>query len=147
MRSKTSWSLAAVFLIVLAVAVGRWLLWYAPPLRPSSDYTVTYSVDNQSHSDAQLFRPVGISSRYYILVPSSSRPEYRWFVVDFANGLAALPLFGVTCPCGSPCVHRDQALGVQLTGSKVGDHWQVSVTPDAASFSNRTMSVSLTRSH
>ena len=145
MKAKKPLVLAAAFFAAVAVAIALWLLWYAPPLRLSSDYSVSYTVSGTPHSDAQIFRPVGVASRYYILVPAPSAPQYRWFVVDFSRSIAALPSFGVTCPCGSPCVHRDQALGMQLTDAKTEDHWQVSITPDAVQFSNADMSVHLTK--
>ena len=136
---------AGVLLAAVVAAIALWLLWYAPPLRKSSDYSVTYSVSGKTYSDAQLFRPIGIPSRYYISIPSNSAPNYPWFAVDFPLGIVALPGFGVTCPCGSPCVHRDQPVGVLLTDGKVEDHWRVSFTSDGVHFSNGTMSVSLTK--
>lgn len=143
MKRKKPLIIAAVLLAVIIAACVGALLWYAPPLHKSSDYSVTYSISGRSYSDAQLFRPVGIQSRYYISIPSPSLPRYHWFVVDFTYKIAALPLFGVTCPCGSPCVHRDQALGVFLTDAKTEDHWKVSFTTNGVEFSNGTMSVSL----
>ena len=145
MKAKKPLVLAAAAFVAVAVAIALGLLWYAPPLRLSSDFSVSYTVSGQAHSDAQLFRPVGIWSRYYILVPSPPAPQYRWFVVDFSRSVAAIPLFGVTCPYGSPCVHRDQALGILLTDAKTEDHWRVSVTPDDVQFSNADMSVHLTK--
>jgi len=143
---KTKKRLMAVAVIVaLVVAVGLWLLWNAPPLLASSDYLVTYSVSGEPHSDAQLFRAVGIPSRYYISLPSPPAPQYRWFAVDFSNHLVALPAFGVTCPCGSPCVHRDQAFGLVLPDAKTGDIWKVTFVPNGVEFSNATLLVRLTK--
>ena len=138
--------LAVALSAALAVAVALSLiLWYAPPLRPAADYSVTYTVSGQLYSDAQLFQPFGMASRRYIFFPSPSAPQYRWLVVDFSRNVAALPLFGVTCPCGSPCIHRDQNLGVLLTDAKIEDTWQVSVTRNAVELSNGTMSVFLAK--
>ena len=142
---KTKLLIVAGVLLPIVAAVALSLLWYAPPLRKSSDYSVTYSVSGKSYSDGQLFRPFGIPSRYYISIPTPSAPLYHWFVVDFSLRVAAHPQFGVTCPCGSPCVHRDQSLGLLLTDAKTEDHWRVSFTSDGVQFSNGTMSVSLTK--
>jgi hypothetical protein len=135
----------AAFVVALALGVTLGLLWYAPPLRGSSDYTVRYAVDGVAHKDAQLFRPLGISSRYYLFIPSPSTPQYQWIVVDFDRRVAAVPLFGVTCPCGSPCVHRGQALGVLLTDPKTEDHWDVGFSKTSVHLSNRAISITLTR--
>ena len=137
--------IVAGVLLPIVAAVALSLLWYAPPLRKSSDYSVTYSVSGKSYSDGQLFRPFGIPSRYYISIPTPSAPRYHWFVVDFSLRVAAHPQFGVTCPCGSPCIHRDQPLGLFLTDAKTEDHWRVCFTSDGVQFSNGTMSVSLTK--
>ena len=137
--------IAVALLLPLVVAIGLWLLWYAPPLRHSSDYAVTYSISGEPHSDAKLFRPVGMASRYYISIPFPSAPQYHWFVVDFSRRLVALPAFGVTCPYGSPCVHRDQALGIVLPDAKTEDTWNVTFAGNSVQFSNATLSVSLAK--
>ena len=145
MKSKKPLTIVGILLVVIVAVVALWLLWYAPPLQKSSDYSVTYSVSGKSYSDAQLFRPIGIPSRYYISIPTPSAPRYHWFVVDFSLHVAAHPLFGVTCPCGSPCIHRDQPLGLFLTDAKTEDHWRVCFTSDGVQFSNGTMSVTLSK--
>jgi len=145
MKAKKPLAIGVASFVAVVVAIVLLLLWYAPPLRLSSDFSVGYTVSGHTHTDAQLFRPVGISSRYYIFVPSPSASRYRWFVVDFSRNVAALPPIGVTLIGGSPCVHRDQVLGVLLTDAKTEDHWQVSVTPDDVQFSNADMSVHLTK--
>jgi len=145
MKNKKLLISGAVLLTVILAACALLLLWYAPPLRKSSDYSVAYTVSGRSFSNAQLFRPVGIQSRYYISIPSPSVGYYRWFVVDFAYKIAAHPMFGVTCLFGSPCVHRDQSIGLPLTDAKTEDHWKVSFNTSGVEFSNGTMSVSLVR--
>jgi hypothetical protein len=136
---------AAALIVVILAAIALWLLWYAPPLRPSSDYSVAYSVSGQPHLDARLYRPVGIPSRYYIYVPAPSAPRYHWFLVDFSTRVAFHPSFGGTCPWGSPCVNRDQQLGLPLTDAKTEDTWQVSFNVNGVQFSNATLAVSLTK--
>jgi len=131
--------------MAVAIAFVLGLFWYAPPLRPAADYAVTYTVSGQAYSDAQLFQPTGMASRRYILLPSPSASQYRWLVVDFSRGVAAMPLLNAHWWSGSPCIHRDQNLGVLLTDAKTEDHWQVSVAQDAVQLSNGTMSVSLAK--
>ena len=145
MKAKKTLWIAGGFLTAIVAAVALWLLWYSPPLRASSDCIVTYTVSGIPHSDAQLFRPVGVPSRYYISLASPSAPQYRWFVVDFSRQLVALPSFGVTCPYGSPCIHRDQPLGLVLPDAKTEDVWEVSFAGNAVHFSNAKLSVNVTK--
>ncbi len=71
MKAKKPLVLATASFAAVVAAIALWLLWYAPPLRLSSDYSVSYTVSGQAHSDAQLFRPVGIS---FALLHSRSFP-------------------------------------------------------------------------
>jgi hypothetical protein len=133
-------------LLILGVAMfALWLLWHAPPLRPSSDYSVTYFVAGELHSDAQLFRPIGFSARYYIFVPSPAESRYRWFAVDFGRHLAARPAVKPRGPFGGPSINRDQPIGILLTQPKIEDTWEVSFTERGVHFSNATLSVSLAK--
>lgn len=145
MKPRKLLLVGVVWITAVAVGVAFLVVLFAPPLRPAADYSVTYSVSGQTNADAQLFQPLGMASRRYVLIPASPQYQYRWLVVDFTRGVAAIPLFGVTCPCGSPCIHRDQGLGVLLTDAKTEDHWVVSVTREVVHLSNDTLSVTLTR--
>jgi hypothetical protein len=138
-----------VFAVSVIAAIWLYLLWYAPPLRRTKNFRISYSITGQIHSDAEVFQPFGVPSRCYILIPSPPVPDYyHWFVVDFSRRLVALPSFGVTCPCGSPCMHRDQEIGIVIPDmqKKIGDDiWQVSVDSNGANFSDGNLSVTLTK--
>jgi len=137
------------FVLVPVAAIWLYLLWYAPPLWKTRRFSASYTISGELHTDAQVFQPVGFPSRCYISIPSSSVPDYyHWFVVDFSRHIVALPSFGVTCPCGSPCIHRDQEIGLVIPDmdKKIGDDvWNVAVNANSAQFSNGTLSVSLTQ--
>ncbi len=143
MKRKWRIILGCVGLILASIFVG--LLWFAPPLLRSSNYTVSYVVDGLEFDDAEVFKPLGISSRYYVRFPSAKNRFYRWIGIDFERGIAAIPLFPVKCPCGSPCIHRDQAFGIHLTSGKMESDWRVSVTRENVNLISSEMSVTIIR--
>jgi hypothetical protein len=104
-------------------------------------------ISGVAQSGAELFRPVGFPSRYFISIPRQPQPDldYRWFMVDFDGRFAAHPSFGTTCPFGSPCLDRGRAFGLLLTDPKLEDHWKVDFTSNGVEFSNGTLTIGLTQ--
>ena len=49
------------------------------------------------------------------------------------------------CPCGSPCIHRDQAFGIRQTSGKMESDWRVSVTRENVNLISSEMLVTMER--
>ena len=120
------------------------LAFVAPPLIPSSAYTVRYAVYDIAKHDARVYKPFLISKRYYVHLSSTGRTEVSWFGVDFERGLAFAPSNPYFCPLGFYFLHRDQSVGVDLRDKKVGD-WTVDFTDRGVAFSGEGLSVSFQR--
>ena len=143
MKRKWRIILGCVGLILASIFVA--LLWLAPPLLRSSNYTVSYVVDGLEFDDAEVFKPLGISSRYYVRFPSAKNRFYRWIGIDFERGVAAMAFLTEESFWGTPSIRRDQRVGLLLTNGKLGEDWQVSVTRDVVNLVSSRMSVMMER--
>lgn len=129
-------------LAVIGLAVAIWLK--PPLLRHASPY-VSYTFGGRTLTDATLYRPLSVPTRFYVGLPEKLAGRYQWFTVDRRHEIVALadghP--GDTF-LGWPAVWRNAPLGLDLEFRKIdGVEWQVSFFKDAIVFSNDVLSVRL----
>ncbi len=126
-------------LAVIGVAVA---VWYQPPLILADFPYVSYQFVGQTFTDAQLFRPLAMPTRYYIRLPKKLADRYEWFAVDRRREVAALTVAPHHRFLGRDAVKRSDPLGLDLEFRKL-DHaeWQVFFLKDAIVFSNTVLTV------
>lgn len=132
---------AAAALFVLAAAVA---IWFQPPLLKSGFPYLSYTFQNRPFTDAELYRPLAMPTRYYIKLPHELALRYQWFAVDRRREVAALAKAPVRSFFGLPAIRRGDALGLDLEFTKLDNsEWQVAFNPDSIVFSNAVLSVRL----
>lgn len=135
---------AGILVAVAVLALGA-AVWLMPPLFRASRPTLTYAVGDQTYTNAALFRPLAMPSRYYIELPRLIAGRYRWFVVDRRREIAAIltnapssTLFGL------PAIRRNDPLGIDLEFRKMDNsEWRVSFSPTDILFTNAILKVRL----
>jgi len=132
----------ALALLAVALAVALWL---KPPLLRNTSPYVSYTFKGQTFTDATLYRPLSVPTRFYVGLPEKLDGRYQWFTVDRRREIAALadgpP---VDTFLRWPAVWRNAPLGLDLEFRKIdGAEWQVSFLKDAVVFSNDVLSVRL----
>ena len=130
---------AAFALAVIGIAAA---LWYKPPLTSAAFPYVSYRFQGQTFTDAQLFRPVAMPTRYYIRLPKKLADRYEWFAVDRRLEVAALTIAPRHRFLWGDAIKRSDPLGLDLEFRKL-DHseWQVHFLADAIVFSNAVLAV------
>lgn len=129
----------ALALAVIGVAA---VIWFKPPLTLTDFPYVSYQFQGQTFTDAQLFRPLAMPTRYYIRLPQKLADRYEWFAVDRRREVVALTLAPRHRLLGRDAIKRSDPLGLDLEFRKL-DHseWQVYFFTDAVVFSNAVLSV------
>lgn len=131
---------AALFVLVLAAAI-----WYQPPLFRSASPTVSYTFQGKIFTDATLYRPLAMPTRYYIRLPHELARRYAWFAVDRRREVVAL----LEKPphrrfFNAYAVRRGDPFGLDLEFTKIdGLEWQVAFHDQSVVFSNAILSVRL----
>ncbi len=130
---------AALALGVISIGAA---IWYQPPLTLADFPYVSYHFQGQTFTDAQLFRPLAMPTRYYIRLPKKLAARYEWFAVDRRREVAALTLAPDHRFLGRDAIKRSDPLGLDLEFRKL-DHseWQVHFLADAIVFSNAVLTV------
>lgn len=140
---KRTFKRIALMVTLLGVVALILSLFFIRPLLPSSAYTVTAVLDGHPIK-AELFHFPFKSGLYYVYLPEAQPNRYRWFGVAFSRKsvFSSGPYSGWW---GIRYMHTDQANGgVNLTNSKIEDHWKVSFPSAGVQFSNASLTVTLT---
>ena len=126
-------------LLVIGVAAA---IWYKPPLTLTDFPYLSYQFQGQTFTDAQLFRPLAMPTRFYIRLPKKLADRYEWFAVDRRREVAALATAPSHRFLGRDAIKRSDPLGLDLEFRKL-DHseWQVYFLPDSVVFSNSVLAV------
>jgi len=132
---------AALACVVVGLGTA---IWIKPPLIRADFPRVTYQFEGETRSDAHLFRPLAMPTRYYIQLPRELAGRYGWFAVDRRREVAALAEAPRHRLLGLRAIKRSDPLGLDLEFRKL-DHseWQVHFLDDAILFSNAVMAVRL----
>jgi hypothetical protein len=130
----------ALIIILFAVAI---LL--TPPLLKSDFPRVSYIYNGTTYTNAVLYRPLAMPTRYYIQLPEKLAGRYRCFAVDRRREVAALMTNTLTQTFfGFPAVKRSEPLGMDLEFRHLDDSvWNVSFLPETILFSNAVLTVRL----
>lgn len=132
---------AAIAILVLVAAVA---IWFQPPLIKADFPYLSYLFQNRPFTDAELYRPLAMPTRYYIKLPHELARRYQWFAVDRRREVAALAKPPERSFLGLPAIRRGDALGLDLEFTKLDNsEWQVAFNPDSIVFSNAVLSVRL----
>lgn len=133
--------LVKVALALAVIGLGT-AIWIKPPLIRASFPYVTYSFDGQTHTDAVLYRPLAMPTRYYIRLPRQLAARYTWFAVDRRREVAALAEAPKHRFLGRDAIKRSDPLGLDLEFRKL-DHseWRVYFFDSAILFSNALLVV------
>lgn len=135
--------LVKVGLALAVVGLGV-AIWFKPPLLRASFPTVTYRFEGRTHTDARLYRPLAMPTRYYIQLPRELAGRYTWFAVDRRREVAALAEAPSHLFLGQRAIKRSDPLGLDLEFRKLDrSEWQVHFFDDAIVFSNAALLVSL----
>ena len=127
----------AFAVIGLAVAI-----WIKPPLIRTSHPYVSYLFGGQTATDAKLYRPLAMPTRYYIEMPRPIADRYTWFAVDRRREVAALAEEPQHRFFGKRAIKRSDPLGLDLEFRKLDNsEWQVHFFDNAIVFSNALLSV------
>ena len=131
---------AAAFAVIFIAGA----IWYKPPLILASRPYVSYTFGGQEATDAKLYRPLAMPTRYYIELPRQLANRYTWFAVDRRREVAALSEEPRHLFLGKKANKRSDPLGLDLEFRKL-DHseWQVHFFDDAIVFSNDVLTVRL----
>ena len=129
----------ALALAVIAVAAA---IWYQPPLILADFPYVSYAFQGQRATDAQLFRPLAMPTRYYIALPRQLAGRSQWFAVDRRREVAALTEQPSHRFLGRPAIKRSDPLGLDLEFRKLdGSEWRIFFFEDSIVFSNALLTV------
>ena len=135
--------LAKVALAVAVIGVAS-LIWYQPPLVVARFPYVSYFFMDQNLTDAVLFRPLAMPTRYYIRLPKKLAGRYEWFAVDRRREVVALAEAPARRFLGRHAIQRSDPLGLDLEFRKLDNsEWQVHFFADAIVFSNAVLTVRL----
>jgi hypothetical protein len=129
-------------LIVISVAL---VILLTPPLVRSDFPKVTYSYNGTTYTNATLYRPLAMPTRYYIALPEKIADRYQFFAVDRRREVATLmtnTLFRTIF--GMPAIKRTDPMGLDLEFRHLDNsEWRVSFLPEAILFSNAVLAVRL----
>ncbi|MDD4019507.1 MAG: hypothetical protein PHV28_16375 [Kiritimatiellae bacterium] len=132
---------AALAIAVIGIAA---FIWYKPPLIRADFPYLSYCYKGVWLTDAALYRPLAMPTRYYIGLPRQLAERYTWFAVDRRLEVAALTEAPRHRFLGRNAIKRSDPLGLDLEFRKL-DHseWQVHFFTDAIVFSNAVLAVRL----
>jgi hypothetical protein len=135
-EKKSSWLRNLILgLFLLAAGILLMLFVEAPPLVPSSAYTVTYSVNGHKYNDGKVYRAFNFDSKSYAFLPQVDG-LYRFIGIDrssqraFVPGIFSEPFFGWNC------IHRD-VRGCNLNNPKLEGGWKIVFHSDGVDLSSQ----------
>jgi len=119
-------------------------IWYKPPLVRADYPYLSYVFRGRRATDAMLYRPLAMPTRYYIALPEKLAGRYQWFAVDRRREVAALTTAPAHRFLGKPAIKRSDPLGLDLEFRKLdGSEWRIGFFEDAIVFSNAVLTVRL----
>lgn len=129
-------------LIVISVAL---VILLTPPLVKSDFPKVSYSYNGQTYTNAVLYRPLAMPTRYYIALPEKIADRYQLFAVDRRREVATLMTNDLSRTfLGMPAIKRSDPLGLDLEFRHLDNsEWKVFFLPEAIHFSNAVLAVRL----
>ncbi len=129
-------------LIVISVAL---VILLTPPLVRSDFPKVTYSFNGTTYTNATLYRPLAMPTRYYIALPKKIADRYQFFAVDRRREVATLMTNTLSRTIfGMPAIKRTDPMGLDLEFRHLDNsEWRVSFLPETILFSNAVMAVRL----
>ena len=135
----------ALALAVIGIAAA---IWYKPPLVVADFPHLSYLYQGKRLTDATLYRPLAMPTRYYIALARPLAGRYAWFAVDRRREVVALAEEPGHRFLGRKAIKRSDPLGLDLEFRKLdGSEWQVHFFADAIIFSNAVLSVRLDAKH
>jgi hypothetical protein len=132
----------AVALLLICVALAILL---KPPLLKSDFPRVSYTFSGTTYTNAILYRPLAMPTRYYIQLPEKLAGRYQTFAVDRRREVAALMTNELNQTLlGLPAIKRGDPLGMDLEFRHLDDSvWHVFFLPETILFSNAVLTVRL----
>ena len=129
-------------LIVISVAL---VILVIPPLVQSDFPKVTYSYNGATYTNATLYRPLAMPTRYYIALPEKIADRYQFFAVDRRREVATLMTNKLSRTIfGMPAIKRTDPMGLDLEFRRLDNsEWRVSFLPETILFSNAVLAVRL----
>lgn len=129
-------------LIVISVAL---VILVIPPLIQSDFPKVTYSYNGATYTNATLYRPLAMPTRYYIALPEKIAGRYQFFAVDRRSEVATLMTNTLSRTIfGMPAIKRTDPMGMDLEFRHLDNsEWRVSFLPETILFSNAVLAVRL----
>ena len=129
-------------LIVISVAL---VILVIPPLVQSDFPKVTYSYNGATYTNATLYRPLAMPTRYYIALPEKIADRYQFFAVDRRREVATLMTNTLSRTIfGMPAIKRTDPMGLDLEFRRLDNsEWRVSFLPETILFSNAVLAVRL----
>jgi hypothetical protein len=129
-------------LIVISVAL---VILLNPPLVQSDFPKVTYSYNGTTYTNAILYRPLAMPTRYYIALPEKIADRYQVFAVDRRREVATLMTNTLSRSIfGMPAIKRTDPMGMDLEFRHLDNsEWRVSFLPETILFSNAVLAVRL----
>lgn len=132
---------AALAVAVIGIAAA---IWYKPPLVRADSPYLSYRYQGVWLTDALLYRPLAMPTRYYIKLPHQLADRYAWFAVDRRREVAALADAPRHRFLGRAAIKRSDPLGLDLEFRKLDrSEWQVHFFADTIVFSNAVLTVRL----
>ncbi len=128
--------------IVVIVAL---VILITPPLIQSDFPKVSYSYNGNTYTNALLYRPLAMPTRYYIALPEKIADRYQYFAVDRRREVATLMTNTLSRTIfGMPVVKRSDPMGLDLEFRHFDNsEWQVFFLPETILFSNAVLTVRL----
>ena len=129
-------------LLVISVAL---VILVIPPLIQSDFPKVTYSYNGATYTNATLYRPLAMPTRYYIALPEKIAGRYQFFAVDRRREVATLMTNKLSRTIfGMPAIKRTDPMGLDLEFRRLDNsEWRVSFLPETILFSNAVLAVRL----
>ncbi len=117
-------------------------VWHYRPLLQSTAWTAQVTHVSQGRIEAPVYQMLFRPHHLFIELPATHRDWYWWFALDTRRKAIGVP----NGPRRIPYLiqHHDMNLGVNLTSGKIGDSWSIAWSDEGVTFSNATLSVSLT---
>lgn len=138
---KWGWDIVKVVLACSLLILGA-IIWYQPPMVTVKSPYVTYIFQGKTFTDATLYRPLAIPTRFYIKLPHELARRYAWFAVDRRREIAAWAQPPTRRFFNAYAIRRSDPLGMDLEFTKIdGLEWNVGFYPESIVFSNAVLTV------